>query len=439
LLPLPELWKLPSLQGKGFYKRLFCPIVTLWYLIFQRLASDPSLDNVLCDAQAGGADALREDLSKKLRSTATTSYSDARQRLPLPFLLESLVLQARQILTLDPSTRWRGLLVHLLDGSTIRMRPYGDIPEHFPAHGNQSKRPAYWCLMRTVVSFCALSGAVLDWAMAALHVSEQVLACQIILRQTFGSRLFIGDRNFGVFRIVQAAVANASHVLLRMTESRARKLLGRPLVAGDHALRWSPTRHDQLDPGCSREPVEGRLLVATIERKGFRTQQIYLFTTLPQGADYAAHELVALYGVRWHVELNLRYLKTQMRLVQLECKSAEMARKEWVAGLLAYNLIRAAMLCAALHRAETTPLVLSFSTSRRHLKNWLLRWSRGTPDWAEHWERLLKLIARARLPKRRKARPAEPLAKRHVRESFPPLVGSRHQARREWSARSQES
>jgi IS4 transposase len=84
-------------------------------------------------------------------------------------------------------------------------------------------------------------------------------------------------------------------------------------------------------------------------------------------ADYPVEELVALYGLRWHIELNLRYLKTQMRLVQLECKSADMARREWVAGLLAYNLIRAAMLCAALN-AGLTPFQLSFSAARRHLQ-----------------------------------------------------------------------
>ena len=72
-----------------------------------------------------------------------------------------------------------------------------------------------------------------------------------------------------------------------------------------------------------------------------------------------------LYGLRWHIELNLRYLKTQMRLTQLECKSAAMAEKEWVAGLLAYNLIRAAMLCgllaahALLFGGATPPSVLA--------------------------------------------------------------------------------
>lgn len=439
LLPLPELWKLPSLQGRGFYERLFSPIVTLWYLMFQRLQPDSTLDKVVCDAQVGGADALCPGLSEKLRSSATTSYSDARQRVPLAFVLESLKLQARQILTLDPRARWRGLLVHLLDGSTIRMRPYGDIPEHFPAHGNQSKRPAYWCLMRVVVSFCAFTGAALDCAMAAVRVSEQALACQIILRQILESRLFIGDRNFGVFRIVQSAVAAGSHVLLRLTESRARKLLGRSLMVGQHAVRWSPTRHDQLEPGCSKEPVEGQLLVAEIQRKGYRTHRLYLFTTLAQSADCAAQELVALYGVRWHIEMNLRYLKTQMRMVQLECKSAEMAQKEWVAGLMAYNLIRAAMLCAALHGGGIAPLALSFSSSRRHLQNWLGRWSRGSTDWAKRWKRLLDLIARARLPKRRKARPPEPRAQRHLRQSFPPLVGCRHEARQKLIARTQES
>ena len=52
--------------------------------------------------------------------------------------------------------------------------------------------------------------------------------------------------------------------------------------------------------------------------------------------------------MRGQVELNLRYLKTQRELEQLDCKSAAMAQKEWSAGLLASNLIRARRLCAAL-------------------------------------------------------------------------------------------
>ena len=427
LIPHREFWRLHSLKNKGFYERLFTPLVTLWYLIFQRLQSDHTLDAVVADAQAGGADSLCKNLSKKLVSTATVSYSNARQRLPLTCLTEVLALQARKLLNLNSHCRWRGLLVCLLDGSTVRLRPHGDIPKNYPPHGNQSKAPAYWCLMRVVVGFCALTGAALDCALGSTSLSEQALACRFMLHKALEACLFIGDRNFGVFRIIQSARAADAHVLVRMTDTRARKLLGRALSPGDHRVCWSPTRHDQLQPDCSIHPVQGRLLVAQVHSNGFRSQTLYLFTTLPNDADYSLVELVKLYGVRWHIELNLRYLKAQMGLVQLESKSADMAQKEWFAGLMAYNLIRAAMLCAALQRGDS-PLVLSFSSARRHLQHWLAHLGHGGSCLAQ-WDQMLRLIGLSRLPKRKKTRPTEPRAQRHLREPYPPLIGSRQMAR----------
>jgi hypothetical protein len=289
-----------------------------------------------------------------------------------------------------------------------------------------------------VVCFCAHTGAALNCALGNAGRSEQVLACQIILCQPLSACLFIGDRNFGVFRIVQTARAAGARVLLRMTQARARKLLGRSLGLGQHAVRWSPTRHDQLQPGCSNDPVDGQLLVVRIKRKGFRTQTLYLFTNLSPSIDYPVEELVSLYGLRWQIELNLRYLKAQMRLVQLECKSADMAQKEWLAGLMAYNLIRAAMLCAALH-AGLSALVLSFSLSRRHLENWLAHFGQSRRNGGKQWEKVLRLIGQARLPQRRKCRPAEPRAQRHLRQPYPPLVGSRQKARQDLKKCAQKS
>ena len=128
---------LPCQKGR-FYDRLFTPLVTLWYLIFQRLAADHTLEKVVTDAQAGGANALRPGLSQKLRSSATVSFSNARQRLPLAFLRQSLTLQAGRILALNPHTLWHNLIVCLLDGSTVRLRPYGDIRPPLPAQRQPS-------------------------------------------------------------------------------------------------------------------------------------------------------------------------------------------------------------------------------------------------------------------------------------------------------------
>jgi hypothetical protein len=379
------------------------------------------------DARTGGADRINKKLSGKLVSNSTCSYSDARQRLPWQFLLEVLSLQGRKIIGLSPTTLWQGLVIALLDGSTVRLRPYGSLAKEFPPNRNQHGRP-YWCLMRVVVCFCALSGAALDCAMGSLHLSEQVLACRIIL-DSMAKCLFIGDRNFGVFRVVQAARQAGQEVLLRMTDRRARKLLGRALAVGDHAVRWQPTRHDQLQPACSQEPLEGRLLILRLQPKGFRSERLCLFTTLPNTPDYPLQELVRLYGLRWHIELNLRYLKAQMDLVQLEAKSADMARKEWLAGLLAYNLIRAAQLCAALQKG-ISPLTLSFSSVRRCLECWLRQFGRTQRQACAQWARALQYMGRCRLPRRRKPRPNEPRAQRHLRLPYAPLMGSRALARK---------
>lgn len=342
-------------------------------------------------------------------------------------MAQALCLQARQIIELSPTTLWHGWVLALLDGSTVRLRPYGRLAKDFPPNRNQHRR-SYWCLMRVVVCFCTLSGAALDCAIGSIHVSEQVLACRIIVASLVKS-LFIGDRNFGVFRVAQAARQVCQQVLLRMTDRRARKLLGRALVVGDHVVRWKPTRQDQLEPGCSQEPLEGRLLIVKLQRKGFRSQWLCLFTTLPNAADYSLQELVRLYGLRWHVELNLRYLKAQMDLVQLEVKSADMARKEWLAGLLAYNLIRAAQLCAALQKG-VSPLTLSFSCVRRRLEDWLCQFGRTKRQARAQWAQALQQMARCTLPHRRKPRPNEPRAQRHLRLPYLPLYGSRANARR---------
>ena len=428
LLPYRALRKLPALKAKGFYNRLFNPLVTLWYLLFQRLNPDHSLEAAQTDARSGGGDWFNKKLSGQLVSDSTASYSDARQRLPWEFLAQALLLQGRKIIGLSPTTLWRGLVLALLDGSTVRLRPHGRMAKEFPPNRNQHRRP-YWCLMRVVVCFCASSGAALDCAIGSLHVSEQVLACRIML-DCLTRCLFIGDRNFGVFRVAQAAREAGQQVLLRMTDRRARKLLGRTLAAGDHAIRWEPTRQDQLQPACSQEPLEGRLLVVRVQRKGFRSQRLCLFTTLPNTPDYPLQELVRLYGRRWHIELNLRYLKAQMDLVQLEAKSPDMARKEWLAGLLAYNLIRAAQLCAAVQK-RISPLSLSFSSVRRRLEVWLRRLGRGTPrQLCIQWTKALQQMGRCRLPRRRKPRPSEPRAQRHLRLPYLPLYGSRAQARK---------
>jgi hypothetical protein len=127
-LPASALLRLPALQKGSFYDRLFTPLVSLWLLLFQRFNADHSLDAALAHARAGGADRLKPKLARRLRSASTASYSDARQRLPVPFLPQSLQLPGNQISRVAPAALWHKWRLVLLDGSAVRLRSYGDIP-----------------------------------------------------------------------------------------------------------------------------------------------------------------------------------------------------------------------------------------------------------------------------------------------------------------------
>ena len=424
-------WLTPRAR-RAAYQRAWKPVVTLWYLLWSRLQADATLDAVVKDARGGGADALTpgpRPLSHRLVSRATAGFSKARRRQPLRWVRQAFTHLTGLLRASAPNLLWHDLEVGLIDGSTVRLRPHGNIPQRFAPARNQ-RGPAYWCLVRVVVVFCARSGLALATGLGPLSVSEQTLAVALVLRGA-ARMVWVGDRNFGLWRLARAAVQARRHVVVRLTEARARRLLGRALSAGlDAAVRWTPSRQDQSDPGLERQPVDGRLLGIVLQRPGYRTQTLYLFTTLTDAALYPAAELAALYGVRWHVELNLRYLKAQMRLAQLEVKSARLVLQQWYAGLLAYNLIRGVMLWAGA-TAGVDPLDLSFAQARRLVTAVVREEQRaGRPALRPaRWRRLLEDVAAARWPRRDRPRTGEPRAKYHVRETFPPLRGTRAAAR----------
>lgn len=435
LLPAKQLAQWLTASPFRFYERAFTPLVTLWYLVFQRLSPNHHLSQVQEDARAGGADRLSPPgklLSARLKSEATTSYSDARQRLPLSVLCQVLRHIGSGLSHSFQLPLRFGLRVVLMDGSTIRLHPFGDTSQEFPPHrpGN-CKKPPYWCVARVVGLLCLTTGAVLDSAVASLRTSEQGLTISVLLARSWAQSLLIGDRNFGIYSVARAIVAAQGQALLRLTKARAAKLAeasGLKLQPGvDAQLSWSPSRYDQCPTLLEQKPVQGRLLVVHIQRPGYRPITLYLFTTLVDQAACSLQELAQLYAQRWNVEVCFRYIKAQMDLGFLQCHSADMARKEWFAGLIAYNVIRWAMASAAAIKAVPVA-VLSFSRARQLLLGWLMRSSQHRLS-ANSWKRLLDRIANAQLPKRRKPRPPEPRAVRPFRKYRSALDGPRDIAR----------
>jgi len=140
---------------------------------------------------------------------------------------------------------------------------------------------------------------------------------------------------------------------------------------------WTkPKRPDWLDEPTYQalpETLTVRELRVRVSVPGYRTQDVTVVTTLVDAATYAKDDIADLYRVRWHVELDLRSLKTQMHLDILRCKTPAMVRKEIWAHFLAYNLTRRVMAAAA-QQQGVRPRALSFMGAVQTLNEfrWLL-------------------------------------------------------------------
>lgn len=433
-----RFWRLAGLAvlaaPRGHYERVWTPLLTLWYFIWQQLQPHPTLAAVVTDARRGGADRLAagpRPLSRRIKSRATTSYCLARQRLPLAWVRDCFQKQGQQLRQLaKPASRaGRDWPVELLDGSTKRLRPYGDLAQAFPPQ-HPAGRKNYWCAARILVSFCATTGLALGALMASHRVSEQALAVQLMLAAAKPA-LYVGDRNFGVWRVARAARQSGGHLLARLTQARARKLFGKKRLPRwlDAPRSWQPSAHDQVDAGLAKEAVAGRLVIVRTTRPGWRTQVLYLFTTLTDAVDYPPARLLAIYGWRWRAELNFRDLKVTLAQNQSAVKSADLARKEFYAGLMAYNLVHSLMTAAS----GGDPGQLSFAQVRLLLaavmtELWTPARSRAAGRRRLRW--LWAEAAAARLPRRPKPRPSEPRAQYYEPRPFPKLTQSRSAARR---------
>src|SRR5438477_9671651 len=132
-----------------------------------------------------------------------------------------------------------------------------------------------------------------------------------------------------------------------------------------------------------------------------RKKRIILVTTLLDPLTYPAKNLVALYARRWHLELALRHLKTTMGMELLRCQTPEMAEKELLAYLVAYNLIRCLMAEAvALAGAEMERLSFKGSVDAVRQYSSEIRNQRGQKRRRELWSQLLGAIARDQVPLR---------------------------------------
>ena len=344
LLTGPELFDAVELALPPHRERLFPPTETLSMFLAQALSADRSCQRAVNE---GAIKRLIAGLTPC--STHTGAYCRARQRVPTS-MVSTLVKHTGQWLTAHAPAawHWRGRPVRLVDGATVIMPDTGANQASFPQPGSQ-KPGLGFPQCRIVGLICLGSGAVLNAAIGACRgkgSDEQSLLRRQIDTLVRGDVL-VGDAFFATYFLLCTLIERGVDAVFEQHGSRQRTTdfcLGQPLGTHDHLMVLSkpgikPDWMSEADYAQAPASVTVREL-----RAGGKT----LVTTFLCPKQTAKEAIKCLYRDRWHVELDLRNIKTTLGMEKLSCQTPDMAVKEVWVYLLAYNLIRLMMAQAAL-------------------------------------------------------------------------------------------
>ncbi len=278
----------------------------------------------------------------------TAAYVQARQRLPRERLEKALAHTAHTAdRRVGDQGRLNGRPVKVADCSTTQLPDTKKNQKRYPQPSSQ-KPGCGFPLIKFLVLFSLSSGAILRVTLAHWKNHDLRLLHGLWNALEKGD-ILLGDRAYGEYLTLAALPARGVDVVARMHGARRVDFRQAIKRSGRHdgLFRWEKG-YQQSEILSSQQwsqvpaQISVRLLRfdAVIRR---RKKRITLVTTLLDPVAYPAHELIGLYARRWHLELALRHLKTTMGMELLRCQTPDMAEKELLAYLVAYNLIRCLM------------------------------------------------------------------------------------------------
>ena len=269
------------------------------------------------------------------------------------------------------------------------------------------------------------SGALLDAASGPCQGKGS--GEQTLLRSMLGTlergQVLLGDALFGTYFLLCELIERGVDAVFEQLGTRKRATdftKGEQLGARDHLIVMNkPKDRPQWMSQEQYDRAPAQLKIREL-RSGAKT----LITTMLCAKAVSKRAVRTLYFERWNVELDLRNIKTTLKMEMLACKSPEMVRKELRVYLLAYNLIRLLMARSALF-ADQHPRRLSF---KHAVQIWLSWQQRGGDNHdAALGCALLVLVAQRRVGNRPGR--VEPRAVKRRPKPFPLLTKPRPIAR----------
>ncbi len=422
LLTGPEMLStVEDLLPEDHRERLFPPTETLSMFLAQAMNEDRSCQKAVNDA------AIKHAISGlPACSTGTGGYCQARQRLPLE-MVSTLVHSTGKMIgdQIPDQWRWHGKRVHLIDGTTVTLPDTAANQAVYPQQSVQ-KPGLGFPICRIVSVICLSSGALLNAAMGSFSgkgSSEQSLLRPLLNTFSEGD-LVLGDAFYGTYFLLAALLDQGVDAVFEQLGARKgstnfRK--GQRLGPKDHLIKLTrPVKKPDWMVQVDYDKVPETIIIRELKINGK-----LLITTLLSAEEYPKSELKTLYKERWHVEVDLRNIKTTLGMETLSCNTPAMVEKEMWVYFLAYNLIRLLMAQSAL-LADILPRQLSF----KHTVQLWTAWGQQTQAVGiQADEGILFALIAQKIVGNRPGR-IEPRAVKRRPKPFPLLMEDRESARK---------
>jgi hypothetical protein len=326
--------------------RLFNPVTTIWGFLSQVLSDDHS-----CRDAVARVIAHQAACGAKVCSPNTASYCNARSRLRTD-VLRTLAKRTAQELQAGAVQQWKwhGRSVFIADGSHVSMPDTAQNQASYPQP--EVQRPGIgFPLARLTVLLSLATGACHDLAMAPY--AGKGTGEKTLLRQLYDALkpgdVVLADALFDDYFIAWELRQRGIDLVARAQYQRVGTQTVQSRPDGDLIVWQRPNKPHGMK-GEQYRTYPKTLLMRRVSvdarDKDNRVEQFQVITTILDAAIDGG-QIGALYERRWGGEVDIRSIKSTMKMDVLRCKTPEMVRKEIWAHLLAYNLLRTVMAVAA--------------------------------------------------------------------------------------------
>ncbi len=379
--------------------RVFGPITTLWGFLSQVLSDDHSCRDTVSRVIAHRAASGLEPCSPN-----AASYCNARARLPIGVLRDLAKQTARQLQDgLPQAWKWNGRDVFIADGSHVSMPDTPQNQAAYPQVYNQEPGVGF-PLARLTVLLSLASGACHDLAVAPY--AGKGTGETTLLRQMYGSLgsgdVVVADALFDNYFLIWELRERGIDVVAREQAERVGTVTVERRPDGDLIAWQRPNKPRGMTGEQYRrypKSQEMRRVSVDARDKDNRVEQFAVVTTLLD-TSIGGGQIGELYERRWDGEVDIRSVKSVMKMDVLRCKSPEMVRKEIWAHLLAYNLLRTVMAVAAAEN-DTEPRKISFKGAKQAVTAFAPKIEAARPeDRGRLIDALLRTVAYHRVGKR---------------------------------------